>query len=148
MAVIRKNALVPYTPTQMFELVNRIEDYPYFLPWCKETTVYSRSDHEVKARVVVAKGVVEHAFITVNRLQRDKMIEMRLLEGPFRHLEGFWQFDTVEEGGCSVYFNLEFEFSNKLINLTSGPVLQKIAASFIEAFCERAKTLYGDYDVE
>ncbi len=143
MTVIKKSTLVSYTPVQMFELVDRIEDYPRFLPWCRETTVYSRSDNEVRAAIVVAKGAIQHSFTTINRLQQGKMIEVRLLEGPFRHLEGFWQFEAIESGGCRVNFNLEFEFSNKLINLTSGPILQKIAESFIEAFCQRAKEVYG-----
>lgn len=143
MTIIQKNALVPYTPAQMFDLVNRIEDYPQFLPWCKETTVYSRDGNEVKARIVVAKGAIRHSFATVNRLQQNKIIEVRLLEGPFRRLEGFWQFEAIETGGCRINFNLDFEFSNKLINLTTGPVLQKVAGSFIEAFCQRAKEIYG-----
>ena len=143
MVIIRKNALVPYTPAQMFELVDRIEDYPQFLPWCRETLVYSRNGAEVKARVVVTKGVMSHSFATVNRVQRNKIIEVRLLEGPFRHLEGSWQFESIEAGGCRINFHLEFEFSNKLINLTVGPILQKAVGSFMEAFCQRAKEIYG-----
>lgn len=143
MAIIRKDAWVPYTSAQMFELVDKVEDYPYFLPWCQETTIYSRGDKEVKARIVVAKGAIRHSFSTVNHLQKPKVIDVHLLEGPFRRLEGSWRFETAERGGCNIHFHLEFEFSNKLINLTAGPILQKAAGSFIEAFCQRAKEIYG-----
>ena len=143
MTAINKSALLPYSVAQMFALVNEIEAYPQFLPWCKSTVVHHRTHDEVRASIQIAKGGVQHAFTTLNRLQQDKMIEMRLVEGPFRHLEGFWRFEPVGNEGCRVKFDLEFEFSNKLISLTVGPVLQKIAESFIDAFSERAKEIYG-----
>ena len=143
MAVVHKSVLLPFSAEQMFALVNEIEAYPQFLPWCKSTVVYHRTQDEVRASILIAKSGVQHSFTTLNRLQQDKMIEMRLVEGPFRHLEGFWRFEPVGSEGCRIYFDLEFEFSNKLISLTVGPVLQKIAESFIDAFTERAKEIYG-----
>ena len=145
MASIKKTALVGYTPAQMFKLVDDIEEYPGFLPWCKSTVVHSRTEDEVKATITVTKSGIQHSFTTLNRLIHPKMIEVRLYEGPFRHLEGFWRFDSIMDGeqeGCQVSFDLEFEFSNKFIGLTVGPVLQKIAETFVDAFCQRAKEVY------
>jgi len=143
MTVIKQSVLVPYTAAEMYELVNDIEHYPEFLPWCERTEVQSRGDDEVRARIHAKKGGIHHSFSTINRMQKDKMITIRLLEGPFRHLEGFWRFDDIQNQGCRVTFDLEFEFSNKLINLTAGVFLQKTANIFIDAFCERAKIRYG-----
>ena len=143
MTSIKRSALVPYTSFQMYSLVNDIENYPAFLPWCKSTTVHSRTNEEVKASVQIAKGALQHSFTTLNRLQPNKLIEMKLLEGPFQRLEGFWQFEELEEKGCQIVFDLEFQFSNKLLAMSIGPVLQKVAESFVEAFYQRAKDVYG-----
>lgn len=143
MTVIKKSALVPYTPAQMFKLVDAIEEYPEFLPWCKSTVVHSRQGDEVKASIYFMKGGIQQSFTTLNRLLQDQLIEVRLVHGPFRYLEGTWRFEAVGEPGCRVSFDLEFEFSSKLISLTVGPVMQKAIESYIEAFCQQAKVIYG-----
>ena len=97
----------------MYDLVNDIEAYPLFLPWCRSTTVHSRSDDEVRATIEIAKGRLQKSFTTLNRLQRNKMMEVRLLEGPFRRLDGFWRFDALSEDACKVSLDLEFEIAGE-----------------------------------
>lgn len=143
MTTVKKSVLVPYTAAQMFELVNRIEDYPHFLPWCLGTTVHSRNEDEVRASIMVGKSGIKHSFTTINRLQKNKLIEVRLVEGPFRYLEGFWSFENSGEQKCQVKLDLEFEFSNKLVSLTVTPLLQKITDTFVTVFCARAQEIYG-----
>ena len=89
MTAINRHAEVPFSTEQMFNLVNDIESYPEFLPWCVESRVHSRNDDEVRASLTLAKGNLQKSFSTLNRLQKYKMIELRLLDGPFHHLEGF-----------------------------------------------------------
>jgi ribosome-associated toxin RatA of RatAB toxin-antitoxin module len=142
MTVIQKSTWVPYKPSQMYDLVDDIEKYPEFLPWCSKTIVHSRDKDEVRATIQFAKGGFHHSFSTINRLQKNKMIEVRLLEGPFRKLEGFWHFYELESGGCRVSLDLEFILSNRLLDLTVGPILQSITSNFVEAFGKRAEQLY------
>ena len=142
MVSIKRNAVVPYTPSQMFALVDRIEDYSLFLPWCKASEIHERTDDEVKATLTLAKGGIEKSFTTHNRAQKNKMIEVRLVEGPFKHLEGFWLFEPVGENLCKIILDLEFEFTNNLISFAIGPIFQQIANTLVEAFCERAKEVY------
>lgn len=144
MTTIKRSIWVPYTTAEMYMLVDNIERYPEFLPWCKATAIHSRNANEVQASITVAKGAVQQSFTTLNRLQVSKMIEVRLVKGPFRHLQGYWRFDAADPTGSQITFDLEFEFSSKLIALTVGPVLQKVAESFIDAFHQRAKDIYGD----
>jgi len=143
MTSISKSALVPYTPAQMFALVDDIEAYPAFLPWCRGARVLSRTDDEVKATIELSKGGVEKAFTTCNRNQKDKMIEMRLVEGPFKHLEGFWRFDALGDEGCKVSFDLEFEFASRMLGMVVGPVFSQIANSLVDSFHKRAVEVYG-----
>ncbi len=143
MTSISKSALVPYTPAQMFALVDDIEAYPEFLPWCRGARVLSRTDDEVKATIELSRGGVEKAFTTCNRNQKDKMIEMRLVEGPFKHLEGFWRFDALGDEGCKVSFDLEFDFASRMLGMVVGPVFSQIANSLVDSFHKRAVEVYG-----
>ena len=143
MPVINRSALVPYTPAEMFSLVNDIESYSQFLPWCKSSRVLSRNDDEVRASLELARGGFEKAFTTCNRLQKNKMIEMRLVEGPFRHLDGFWRFEPLGEHACKVSLDMDFEFSNKLVGLAMGPIFNQIANTLVDSFCKRAIDVYG-----
>jgi len=135
--------MVPYTPGQMFALVADVNAYDAFLPWCSSSRVLREEAELVEAEVAIAYGRLHKTFATRNRLQQDKMIEMRLLEGPFRHLEGYWRFDRLGEQGCKVSLDLEFEFSSKLVALAMGPVFTQIANSLVDAFCQRAEQIYG-----
>ncbi len=143
MTSISKSALVPYSPAQMFALVDGIEVYPEFLPWCRATQVLSRTDDEVRATIELSKGGVEKAFTTCNRNQKNKMIEMRLVEGPFKRLEGFWRFDALGDEGCKVSFDLEFEFASRMLDMVVGPVFSQIANSLVDSFHRRAVEVYG-----
>jgi len=143
MTTLRKQALIPYTPAEIFALVNDVESYPQFLPWCGGARVLSAEKDEVRAQIEISKGAVRKNFSTINRIQQDKMIEMRLLNGPFRHLEGYWRFDPIGEQGCRISFDIEFEFSNRLVGMTVGPVFQHIVKTFVDAFCKRAIEVYG-----
>ena len=143
MTSISKSALVPYSPAQMFALVDGIEIYPEFLPWCRATKVLSRTDDEVRATIELSKGGVEKAFTTCNRNQKNKMIEMRLVEGPFKRLEGYWRFDALGDEGCKVSFDLEFEFASRMLDMVVGPVFSQIANSLVDSFHRRAVEVYG-----
>ena len=143
MKTINRNALVPYSAAEMFALVDDIDAYQSFLPWCKNSVVLSRNEDEVRGSIELSKGGIEKSFTTLNRTQKNKIIEMRLEEGPFHHLEGFWRFDSLDEQSCKISLLLEFEFSSKLLDLTVGPVFNQIANSLVDAFCKRAVEVYG-----
>lgn len=143
MTTISKSALVPYSAAEMYALVDDIEAYAEFLPWCDASRVLSRNDEEVRGVLELAHGGVHKSFTTRNRLQKNKMIEIRLVEGPFRHLEGFWRFEALAENACKVRLDLDFEFTNKLVALAFGPVFNRIANTLVDAFCKRAVAVYG-----
>ena len=140
---IQKSALVPDTPAEMFALVSDVESYPDFLPWCRSARVLWRNEDEIKACIEMAKGSLQKTFTTHNRQQADKMIEMRLIEGPFRRLEGFWRFDALGAEACKVSLDMEFEFANRMVGLVVGPVFSQIANTLVDAFQQRAVQIYG-----
>lgn len=143
MPVVKKSRTVGYTCEQMFRLVNEIEHYSEFLPYCNESTVHHRDEDEVQATLVIGAAGVSKSFTTRNRLQTNKMIEIRLVDGPFTHLEGFWRFDQVEGGGCTVSFDLEFEFAGRMFSMLLGPVFDQVTDKMVDSFCDRALVIYG-----
>ena len=143
MTTISKSALVPYTPAEMYALVSDIPAYPDFLPWCSGARVLSSTEDEVRATLELSKGGVHKSFTTINRHQHNKMIEIRLLEGPFRRLEGFWRFDPLGGHGCKVSLDLEFEFASRVLDLVVGPVFNQAANTLVASFQQRAVSVYG-----
>lgn len=143
MNTLKRSAVVPYTVRQMYELVNTIEDYPRFLPWCSKSTIVSRTDEEVVAELEISWKGMHKSFSTRNRLHPYNRMEISLVNGPMKHLQGVWEFLPIQEDGCKVQLDLEFEFSGSFIDMLFQPVFQTIANSLVDAFCQRAVELYG-----
>jgi ribosome-associated toxin RatA of RatAB toxin-antitoxin module len=143
MAVVHKSVLLGYSAEQMFALVDRVEDYPLFLPWCGGVEVKDREEGRLVATLKINYHGVRQSFTTENTNQRPTSMTMRLLEGPFKHLNGTWHFKPLREDACKIDFDLQYEFSNKLIEQIIGPVFNMIANSFIDAFSKRAEVVYG-----
>lgn len=144
MPVVRKSARVSYSAAQMYALVNDVDSYPEFLPGCRSSRVISADEDVVRAEIELATGILSRRFRTCNRLQRNKMIEIRLEEGPFRLLEGFWRFEELDGGRASrVVLDLEFEFSSHLVAVAFGPIFSPIVNSLVDAFAQRARKVYG-----
>ena len=143
MSTVNKSALVPFSPGQMFALVDDIESYPEFLPWCSGSTVLERMESEVTASLEIAHSGFHKSFTTRNFTQAGDQITITLLDGPFKRLEGVWRFHALGDVGCKVTLDLEFEFSNRLVGLTFGGLVGHMAANLVDAFTQRASQVYG-----
>ena len=108
MTHVNKSRIVPFTCAQMYSLVDDVESYAKFLPYFVSSEVHYRDADEVQATLCVTAAGFRKAFTTRNRLQQNKMIEIRLVDGPFSHLEGFWRFDETP-GGCLISIDLDFD---------------------------------------
>lgn len=143
MAVVHKSVLLGYSAEQMFTLVDRVEDYPQFLPWCGGVEVKERGENSLIATLKINFHGVRQSFTTRNTNHRPHSMTMELLEGPFKHLHGTWNFKPLREDACKIDFDLQYEFSNKLIEGVIGPVFNMIATSFVDSFSKRAEQVYG-----
>lgn len=143
MTIIHRSMTVPYSTEQMYQLVNDIKSYPEFLPWCSKSTILSKNEDEIQATLLLSYGGLSKAFTTCNRLQKNKMIEIRLVNGPLSQLEGFWRFEPISETSSNVVLDLEFEIAHRLFNLPFQAIFHQIANSLVEAFSHRAKVIYG-----
>lgn len=142
MTIVKKSREVPFSCEKMYNLVNDIESYKEFLPYFASSVVHHRDEDEVQATLSISAAGMSKSFTTRNRLQANKMIEIRLVDGPFSHLEGFWRFDETHDG-CVVSFDLEFDFAGRMFSMLLGPIFEQVTDTIVDAFCERAETLYG-----
>lgn len=142
MTTVRKSRAVNFSCEQMYNLVNDVERYEEFLPYFAESVVHHRDQDEVQATLSITAAGMSKSFTTRNRLQANKMIEIRLVDGPFSHLEGFWRFDETSDG-CVIAFDLEFEFAGRMFSMLLGPIFEQVTDKMVDAFCDRATDLYG-----
>jgi len=140
---ISKSAIVPYTPQQMFELVNNINDYSNYLNWCDSSSILNETGNQITASVQINKNGFKQTFTTVNTLTPYSSIKMELLDGPFDELKGEWRFKNLGDNAAKVYLDLEFSFKSRIADMTISPLFKSIANSQLDAFVERAKHIYG-----
>lgn len=143
MAVVHKSVFLGYSAEQMFALVDRVEDYPQFLPWCGDVEVRQREENKLIATISINYHGVKQAFTTENTNAPPTSMKMRLVEGPFKHLDGTWTFKPLRADACKIEFDLHYEFSSRILEQLIGPVFNMIANSFVDSFCKRAEAVYG-----
>ena len=140
---IQRSALLPYPAQALYDLVNDVASYPLFLPWCASSEVLEASETHMRASLTVAKGNISQRFMTRNGLVPGQRIEMQLEEGPFSQLQGVWEFKALGEKACKISLDLTFDYAGPLVRATLGPLFTQAANTMVDAFCQRAKQLYG-----
>jgi len=144
MSLVSKSIALNYSAEQMYELVERIEDYPHFLPWCGEVHVQRGSDaREVIATLTMQFHGLHPSFTTKNLNTPSQSIKLSLLRGPFRKLEGVWTFTPLGKNRCKIELNMNYEFSNWMLEKMIGPVFDIVSNSLVNSFCQRAREIYG-----
>ncbi len=143
MAQVEKSVLVEHSSRAMYGLVDSVEDYPLFLPWCGGTEVKWRDDMTTVATIHIDYMGVKQSFTTENSKSPHSEMNLSLQEGPFTHLQGHWRFLALGESACKVEFRLSYTFSSRVLETVLTPVFNHIANTFVDAFVTRADTLFG-----
>ncbi len=143
MTKVEKSALVKYSAIQMYELVNDIESYPKFLPWCSGTRILTKQENIIEAEIQISKVGFNKSFSTRNTYDGAGKLVMTLIEGPFSSLNGVWKFMPLRDDASKISVNLEFEMNGKLANIAFGNVFNQICNTMLNSFTERAKQIYG-----
>jgi ribosome-associated toxin RatA of RatAB toxin-antitoxin module len=139
MREVKRSALIAEPPARMYELINDIERYPEFVPWCTAARVVSRKEHEVVATLNIKRGPLKTEFTTRNLLEPGSRVLMQFVSGPFRVLEGLWTLTALGDLGCRVELEMRFEFANRVAGTLFEPLFEDTAASLVDAFVKRAR---------
>lgn len=140
---VNQSVLVEFTPEQMFALVDAVEDYPGFLPWCGGTTLIHRDASTTRATISINYRGIRRSFTTENAKREPLEMRIRLVEGPFSRLDGRWHFIRLAGRGCKIEFELHYEFAGRMLDRLVSPVFRHIASTLVDAFVKRARQIYG-----
>jgi len=140
---IERSALVIYSALDMYRLVADVPAYPQFLSWCSAAVVHEQDGRSQKAELTVSIAGIRQRFTTLNALHAGERVDMRLIEGPFKSLQGSWRFDQLGDAGCRISLALDFEISTGPLAGAFGKGFGHIADRLVADFCKRADTVYG-----
>ncbi len=127
----------------MFVLVDDVESYPKFLPWCNDAAVNKRTADTVEATLELHKGAISNHFTTLNTRHEFDKIELALIGGPFRVLQGGWRFTEIRDEGCKVALELDFEFESLFVDMMFGAFFEETCNALVDAFTKRAREVFG-----
>ncbi len=147
MKTVQKSVLIWYSAAEMFSLVTDIPSYPQFLPWCDHASVLDESASGMTAEIGISMAGLKQGFTTRNTHEPDRKVTLKLVDGPFSKLDGFWEFQPVGDAAqraCKVSLTLRYDFDNAALAALVGPVFDKIAGSLVDAFVKRAESVYGE----
>ena len=142
MTEIKRSALMPYPAEVMYDIVNDVERYPEYLPWCGGVKLHDSHQTSMEASILMRAAGLNHWFKTRNCMVPGKSIEISLVEGPFSQLEGSWRFTPIDTDGCKIELSLQFEVRNSLAAAVIKPAFTRIANTMVESFCKRASELH------
>lgn len=143
MIEIRRSALVKYSPTQMFDLVNDVEAYPKRFAWCTGAEVSERHEEMLVARLDLKFAGFKQSFTTRNTMMRPERLVMEMVDGPFRSLDGVWNFVALGDAGCRIAFALDFEYAGRLGGSALKLGFQGLAGRMVDDFCREADRIHG-----
>lgn len=142
MAQVNKTVLVGFSDAQMYTLVDTVEKYPEFLPWCGGVDLIQRDATSTVATLHIAYHGIKQQFTTENHKTYPSQMKISLRDGPFKHMDGLWQFIPLNENACKIVFELNYEFSNAFLDKLIAPVFSHIANTFVDSFVLRAEQIY------
>ena len=141
---IHKSAIVLHPAQKMFQLVDSVENYPQFLPWCGSTQIIKRNNDKTIASIEINYKGIRQTFTTENTKKQNQEMIIKLIDGPFKSLSGEWRFKNLDKDSCQIELKLEYEFSNVILEKLISPVFNMIANTFIDEFIKEANRSNND----
>jgi len=141
MPSVTRRIIVDHPAEAMFALVDGVEHYPEFLPWCSSVEVFARTPTETHARIDIDFHGVKGHVATRNRNEPPEWIRLELADGPFERLAGHWHIRPLGGEGCAIELVMDYAFSSRALEAVMGPVFGFIVETLVERFVERADAL-------
>jgi len=148
MAHVQKTVLIHHSASRMYALVDDVKSYPQFLPWCGGVDLIQQDEATTVAKLHIAYHGIHQNFTTENHKTYPSLMDINLIDGPFKHLEGVWRFIELNEHACKVEFMLNYEFANGFLEKLIAPVFSHIANTFVDGFVARADVVYKEVETQ
>ncbi len=143
MHCFEETKVLPISAKEMYDLVMDIETYPVFVPWLCDAKLLEVKDNELSAELTMDLAGTTYKFQTVDYFMPHKLVEIRLLTGPFKFLESVWTFEQLDSGSCKVHFSIEFEFKSMMLDMVASPLFGAACKTMVKTFEKRALALKG-----
>ena len=140
---VMRSAIVEHSAEEIYRLVEDIEAYPGFLPWCLAARVHERGAASTRATLTVGMPGLRQSFTTRNDNRPGQSIDLHLVDGPFKTFAAAWRFHPLSPRACRIEFTLRYEFSSRALSRLLEPLFNGIANSMVDAFTRRAAEVYG-----
>ena len=144
MNVVNQSEDINVNVSLIFDLINNVDRYSSFLPWCSNSSILSNSSSEMTAEIEIAGKPITWKFKTKNNYKVNEIIKIKLVDGPFKNLEGYWKFNSIDDHNTSVSLFLEYEFNSKIIELSLKPIFAGIMSSILDSFISEAFRLKNE----
>lgn len=144
---VSRSALLPYSAPKMFDIIADVRSYPDFLNWCRGAELLDESANKIVAKLSISYVKLGFSFTTENKMRLNESVQIRLVDGPFSSLEGLWTVTSLNDSACKVALDMQFAFDNAVTHKLLGGVFQKVIATQLDAFQNRAKQLHGEGNV-
>jgi len=141
---VSRSALLPFSAPKMFNIITDVGSYPDFLNWCSGAELLEESANKIVAKLSISYVKLGFSFTTQNKMRLNESVHISLVDGPFSSLEGLWTVTSLNESACKVSLDMQFAFDNAVTHKLFGTVFQKVIATQLDAFQNRAKQLYGE----
>ena len=141
--IIKKEAIILKDIETVFDIVNRVNLYKNFVPYCTESKILSEDDKFMEDKLDFNLKGLSTSFTTRNEIKKNQSINMKLIDGPFKFLDGVWDFKSVD-GKTIIYLHINYEAENKIVEYTVGKSLDKITNYLVKAFIDESMKKNGN----
>jgi len=117
----------------MYNLVYDINSYSKFIPLCISSEVHEEQDHKSRATMKSPRVKLALNLPTVNTMENGRSISINLEDGPFKSLKETAIYPQGRHE-CIISLHLEFEFSNKLLDVALVAYSNSFAIQWLNYF--------------
>lgn len=157
---VKEKVILPYTPKELYDIVSDVDSYHQFLPYCLGSRVIGPSDSSrakenrqhassiVDAELTIGFSAFRESYVSEVSMRPNEWVLAHAKPSPlFHELHTAWHFRPLPAGTSisltEVTFILSFAFSSPFYAAVAGQVFEKLSSSMIEAFRQRAQSVYG-----
>ncbi len=141
----RERRELPYSQTQLFDLVADVEKYPEFIAWFVAVRIRHRDGNRLEVDQVVRFKALRARFTTQATLDPPHGIAITCSDAPFKNFDQRWAFAPGSGGGTLVDYESTLELRSSVLQHAMLALFDEtqIAKATIDAFARRAQQIYG-----
>jgi len=133
-----------YSKKDLAELVLKIDDYKFFLPWCINSKILTIDKNKRDLKIIADLEIGFKSFREIYTSEviynnQDSKIEVKSINGNIKKLLNIWEFEEIDKNSCNVIFFIDIELKNPIINILFNKFFNYGFEKILNSFEQRAK---------